>query len=529
MKKFNFGELEIRKEIATALEEMGFEEPTPIQAEAIPVIMENRDVIGQAQTGTGKTAAFGIPIGEKINAKLSKVQALILTPTRELAIQVAGEISKIGRYKKIKVLPIYGGQPIDRQIRSLRMGVHVVIGTPGRTLDHLKRKTLDLSNVSIAVLDEADEMLDMGFIEDIEAILSNAPKERQTLLFSATMPAPIQKLAKNYLKNPHFVSVNKETLTVPLIEQYYYEIVRGGVKADALCRILDYENYDSVIVFCRTKRGVDELVANLQSRGYFAEGLHGDLTQAQRDKTMKAFRQGDVELLVATDVAARGLDIDRISHVINYDIPLDPEAYVHRIGRTGRAGKEGKALNLILPQEYPHLRMIEKLIKTRINKANIPTFQEVVEQQKGVIKKEIENILADGNLNSYQSIIEVLTENHSPQDIAAAALKYAFSQRETELSEIDFTGDFGNTGAKKGMVRLFITIGRQQNIALKDLVKIISEESGISASAIGHISIFDKFSFVEVPEDMAHRVINTMDRRTIKGKRISVQLARPKN
>ena len=528
MKDYNFGQLEIRKEIAKAIAEMGFEEPTPIQSEAIPIIMENKDVIGQAQTGTGKTAAYGIPIAEKINYQLLKVQALILTPTRELAIQVAGEISKIGRYKKIKVLPIYGGQPIDRQIRSLRMGVHVVIGTPGRTLDHLKRKTLDLSNVKIAVLDEADEMLDMGFIEDIENILRNVPSERQTLLFSATMPSAIQKLSKKYLQNPHFVSVNKETLTVPLIEQNYYEIVRSH-KVEALCRILDYENYDSVIVFCRTKRGVDELVANLQTRGYFAEGLHGDLTQAQRDKTMNAFRRGDVELLVATDVAARGLDIDRVSHVINYDIPLDPEAYVHRIGRTGRAGKEGKALTFILPQEYPHLRMIEKLIKTRINLATIPTSQEVAQQQKVVIKKEIEDILAEDNLQIYQTLIEELLKNHSAKDIAAAAIKHAFAQKGTELTDTDLSGSAGNTGAVEGMVRLFFTIGRQQNVTVRELVRIISAETGIAPKAIGTISTFDKFSFVEVPEDMAYRVIYIMNRQMIKGKKISVQLARPKN
>jgi ATP-dependent RNA helicase DeaD len=525
MKKFNFGQLSVSKEIAKALSNMGFEEPTPIQAQVIPLIMENKDVVGQAQTGTGKTAAFGIPTIESLNTKIQKVQAIVLTPTRELAIQVAGEVTKIGRYKKIKVLPIYGGQPIDRQIRSLRMGIHVVIGTPGRTLDLLQRRTLDLSYAKIVVLDEADEMLDMGFIEDIESILGHIPEQRQTMLFSATMPAPIQKLAKKYLKAPRYVSVNKETLTVPLIEQNYYEIAQGS-KADALCRILDYENYDSVIIFCRTKRGVDELVANLQTRGYFAEGLHGDLTQAQRDKTMTAFRQGDVELLVATDVAARGLDIERVSHVINYDIPQDPEAYVHRIGRTGRAGKEGKALTLIIPQEYRHLRMIERLIKTKITKTAIPTFQEVVEQQRGVLYKTIEEILQEGDLETYKGITQELMKDFAPVDIVAAALKYTFSQRGAELSEVDFSGSFGNTGAKKGMVRLFFTIGRQQGIYPRDMVQIISEETGIPSRAVGDISILDKFSFVEVPEDMAYRVIYIMDRLTIKGKRISVQLAR---
>lgn len=528
MRESYFGELAVSKEIAKALSDMGFEEPTPIQAQIIPLIMENKDVIGQAQTGTGKTAAFGIPLLEKINPRLSGVQSIILTPTRELAIQVAGEIAKIGHYKRIKVLPVYGGQPIDRQIRSLHMGVQVVIGTPGRVLDHLERRTLNLNQVKMMVLDEADEMLDMGFIEDIEKILEKVPEERQTMLFSATMPGPIKKLSDRYLKNPTFVSIDRETLTVPLIQQFYYEIAQG-TKVDALCRILDYENYEAVIIFCRTKRGVDELVANLQTRGYFAEALHGDLTQAQRDKTMKSFRQGDTELLVATDVAARGLDIERVSHVINYDIPQDPEAYVHRIGRTGRAGKEGKALNIIIPKEYRHLRMIEKLIKTKITKTPVPTFQEVVIQQKEVIRKTIEEILQEGDLQVYKDIAEELLNYFSPVDIAAAALKHAFVQHGTELAEIDFMGDFGNTGARKGMVRLFMTIGRQQNITPRDLVKIISDETGIPTKSIGDLSIFDKFSFVEIPEDLAYRVIYTLDHLMVKGRKISVQLARAKS
>ncbi|MDD2401111.1 MAG: DEAD/DEAH box helicase [Clostridia bacterium] len=526
MQKY-FGDLLISKEIAKAISDMGFEEPTPIQEQVIPTILEGRDVIGQAQTGTGKTAAYGIPLLDKVNLKISKVQAIILAPTRELAIQVAGEITKIGHYKKIKVLPIYGGQPIDRQIRSLRMGVHVVIGTPGRILDHLKRKTLDLSNANLVVLDEADEMLDMGFVEDIESILQNTPEQRQTLLFSATMPQVIRKLAKKYLKDPYYVSVNKEKLTVPQIEQCYYEIAKVS-KVDALCRILDYENYESVIVFCRTKRGVDELVANLQTRGYFAEGLHGDLTQAQRDKTMRLFRKGDVELLVATDVAARGLDIQSVSHVVNYDIPQDPEAYVHRIGRTGRAGKEGKALTFIVPQEYRHLRMIEKLINTKIVKGDLPTFQEVIEQQKESIYTKMTDVIKEGNLDTYECIAKRLMKEHDPLIVTSAALKQAYSQSWTESVDMDSKGSFGNTGAKQGMVRLFFTIGRLQNLYPRDLIKFINEETGIQQNVIGSINIFDKFSFVEVPEDVAYRVIYTMDRTNFKGKRISVQLAKPK-
>lgn len=520
-----FGQLNISKKILTAISDMGFEEPTPIQAEAIPLIMDHLDVIGQAQTGTGKTAAFGIPIVENANPGLPKVQALILTPTRELAIQTAEEIGKIGFHKRVKVLPIYGGQPIDRQIRSLRMGVHVVIGTPGRVLDHLQRRTLSLDQVKIAVLDEADEMLDMGFIEDIEAILQNTPRERQTMLFSATIPYAIQRLAEKYLKNPRMIKISKENLTVPLIQQVYYEIGQGS-KADALCRILDYENYESVIIFCRTKRGVDELSATLQTRGYFAEGLHGDLTQAQRDKTMRGFRQGDTEILVATDVAARGLDIDRVSHVINFDIPQDPESYVHRIGRTGRAGKEGKALTLVMPPEYRQLRLIEKLLKSKIPKAQIPSFQDMVEQQKELVYQFLRDILKENKLETYHSIALDLVKEYDPIDVISAAIKYALSQRGSEISDMDFSSDLGNTGAKKGMVRLFITIGRQNNIRPQDLIKAVSEETGISPKDVGDINIYDKFTFLEVPEDTALRVINIMDRIQVNGKRVSVQLAR---
>jgi len=520
-----FGELALSKKVLAAISEMGFEEPTPIQAQTIPLIMQKMDVIGQAQTGTGKTAAFGIPIVEFINPLLHKVQAVVLVPTRELAIQVAEEINRIGHFKKVKVLPIYGGQPIDRQIRALRMGVHIVIGTPGRMLDHLERRTLALDNVKFAVLDEADEMLDMGFIEDIESILKNIPQERQSLLFSATMPLPIQRLAERYLKNPKMVAISKENLTVPLIQQLYYEIP-GNSKVDALARILDFEDYDSVIVFCRTKRGVDELTASLQTRGYLAEGLHGDLTQAQRDKTMRRFRMGEVDLLVATDVAARGLDIERVSHVINFDIPQDPESYVHRIGRTGRAGREGKALTLIVPAEYRQLRLIEKLLKARITRATLPTYEDILQQQKATIQQALRDILAEGKLDTYQDVAMELMKDYDPVDVTTAAIKYAFNQQASEVTELDVNNDFANTGAKQGMVRLFFTIGRLQNIRPQDLIKVISDETGVPIKAIGDIRIYDKFTFVEVPEESAMRVMNIMDRNNINGKRVYVQLAK---
>lgn len=522
-----FGELNLSKKVLQALEEMGFEEPTPIQEQAVPLIAQGHDVIGQAQTGTGKTAAFGIPIVERIEPQVNKIQAFILTPTRELAIQVAAELGRIAKFKRLRVLPVYGGQPIDRQIRSLRSGVHIVIGTPGRVLDHLDRKTMSLEHVKTFVIDEADEMLDMGFIEDIEAIMDQAPENKQSLLFSATMPDPIRKLANKYLKEPQYVSVNKETVTVPQISQLYYE-VNLATKIETLCRILDYENYDGVIIFCRTKRGVDELAAALESRGYSAQGLHGDLTQMQRDKAMKTFKNGEADILIATDVAARGIDIDRISHVINYDIPQAPESYVHRIGRTGRAGREGKAITLIVPQEYRHLRLIEKLIRSRITRAVPPTFKEMLDLQKRVIRENVENILQEENLEPYREIAQELEEYYDRQDALAAMIRYSFSLRGIDLIDNaqQEKADFGNTGAKPGMVRLFMTIGRQQNIRPGDLAKLIAKEVDMPSHLIRGINIYDKFTFLEVPEEYAHRVIHTMDRGNINGWRVAVQTAR---
>lgn len=423
--KKKFGNLELTGELAQAIADMGFEEPSPIQSQAIPYILESQDVIGQAQTGTGKTAAFGIPIIEKIIRPKYRVQALVLTPTRELAIQVAEELSKIGKYKKIRTLPIYGGQSIEMQIRALQRGIHIVVGTPGRIMDHLRRKTLILKQVKTVVLDEADEMLDMGFIEDIEFILNEAPTPRQTVLFSATMPNAIKKLAGNYMVNPQNIAVSRDTLTVPKIEQVYYA-VRKEHKLNVLCRILDMESTGLSIIFCRTKKGVDELAESLQARGYLAEGLHGDLSQAQRNRVMKKFREAKAELLIATDVAARGLDIENVSHVINYDIPQDPESYVHRIGRTGRAGKTGLAITLVTPWEFKQLKLIERVIKKRIRRKEVPTVAEIAEKQRNSIKEQLGQIINGGKLGSYREILEDLMEDYDLLDLAAAALKLSF-------------------------------------------------------------------------------------------------------
>jgi ATP-dependent RNA helicase DeaD len=414
-----FQELNVSEDILRSLEEMGFEEATPIQAETIPLALGGADVIGQAQTGTGKTAAFIIPTLGRIDRNKNAIQVLVMAPTRELAIQVADETSKLGKYSKINVLPVYGGQPIDRQIKALRRNPHIIIGTPGRLLDHIRRKTIKLSEVSIVILDEADEMLDMGFLEDIEAILAEVPSDRQTLLFSATMPEPIRRLAEKFMRDPKVVKIQPQGVTAPKIAQIYYEVAEKN-KIDALTRLLDVEAPELGVIFCRTKKGVDELQKLLQARGYLASGLHGDMTQRERDHVMHQFRQGTIDLLIATDVAARGLDVEGVTHVINYDIPQDVDSYVHRIGRTGRAGREGKALTLITPREFKLLRMIESAIGKRIHKSLLPTLAELKERQQSRILEKILNHMEDIPAQYEEWASELLAQHDSVQVVAAA-------------------------------------------------------------------------------------------------------------
>ncbi|WP_196594863.1 DEAD/DEAH box helicase [Pectinatus sottacetonis] len=525
-----FGNLELSKKVANALRDMGFEEPSPIQSQTIPLVMEGRDVLGQAQTGTGKTAAFGIPTIEKIDEGNKYIQALVIAPTRELAIQVAEELNKIGKYKKIKTLPIYGGQMIERQIRALKNGIKIIVGTPGRLLDHIKRKTIKLDHIQTLVLDEADEMLDMGFVDDIKSIMSHIPKEnRQTLLFSATMPAPIEKLAQGYMKNPKKVLISREHLTVPLIDQIYYET---RDKFDGLCRVLDVEGTGKFIIFCRTKKGVDDLIASLDARGYMAGGLHGDMNQAQRQRVMKKFRDGKLDILIATDVAARGIDIDDITHVINFDIPQDHESYVHRIGRTGRAGRSGIAITFIEPREYRQLRLIEKLIKHRMIRGQLPTSADVLELQKESIKEKLVKILQANNYADYHMIVsDLVADNYESLDIAAAAVKLSVEglKNKDKSDDDNLEEKFNNSGGAPGMVRLFINIGRQQKIRPEDIVRFIATEADIPGNIIGVINIYDKFTFVEVPHSVAERVISVMHRNTLKGYKINVEPARSRN
>lgn len=524
MQKENFGELVLDKKIVAALTDMGFEEPSPIQAATIPLVLEGHDIIGQAQTGTGKTAAFGIPLVQSITDH-RHIQALIMTPTRELAIQVAEEVGKIGRTTRIKALPVYGGQPIERQIRALKNNVQIVIGTPGRLIDHINRRTIKLDHIKFLVLDEADEMLDMGFVDDMEEIMKNLPAERQTLLFSATMPRPILSLTKKYMKAPKSVTITKEELTVPLIEQYYFETKD---KIEGMCRLLDAEIDGKLIIFCRTKKGVDDLAIALSSRGYMAEGLHGDLSQNQRDRVMKKFREGSVDILIATDVAARGIDIDNITHVINFDIPQDPESYVHRIGRTGRAGNTGVAMTFITPREFRQLKLIERIVKTKIVRRQLPTAANVIERQREQIISKMQTVLELNNYHDYLPIAESLLDDYSSEELVAAALK--LMQEGVKALEAPqeegLSSELKNTGARPGMVRLFMNVGRSQKISVRDIVSTIAIEADIPARDIGLINIYDKFTFVEVPEDVAEKVLGAMHKNTIRGYKVNVEPAR---
>lgn len=516
-----FEELGLSPKVLSGVSDMGFEEPSPIQKQAIPFALAGKDIIGQAQTGTGKTAAFGIPILEKLGSLTKHPQALIIAPTRELALQVAEEIAKIGKHKRVKVAAIYGGQSMDRQIRVLQGGVHIVVGTPGRLLDHLKRGTLKLDQVETLVLDEADEMLDMGFIDDIESILNAAPEAKQMLLFSATMVNEVRRLAERYMKQPVFVTINREQVTVPLIEQIYYETRN---KLESLCRIIDAEDTDRIIIFCRTKKGVADLVASLQSRGYAAEGLHGDLSQFQRERAMKRFRDGKADILIATDVAARGIDIENISHVINFDIPQDNESYVHRIGRTGRAGRKGKAITLVEPIEFRQLRSIQQAIKTQIVRQPLPTLADVLDKQKESLAKALKMIIEAGAHKTYKAVLKDLPAEYEFEDLAAAAL--CFHLEGIPEAARPKEQKFPDTGAAPGKVRFFLNMGQVQKVTQNDIVQKIAKEADLSEEAVAKVRVYEAFSFLEVPEEEAEKVFAVMNKNMWKGYRVRLEPAR---
>lgn len=520
-----FEEMCLDTRIMRAIAEMGFEQPSPIQAQSIPIAVEGKDMIGQARTGTGKTASFGIPMLQRINPKDKSLQAIVLCPTRELAIQSANEIRKLAKFLHgIKVLPIYGGQEISKQIRSLKGGVQIVIGTPGRVMDHLRRHTLKPQTVDIVVLDEADEMLNMGFREDIETILGQLSEERQTMLFSATMPKPILEIAKRYLHEPEIVKVIQKELTVPKIEQYYYE-VNPRKKNEVLSRLLDMYDPSLSLVFCNTKRKVDELVADLKGRGYFAEGLHGDMKQSQRDRVMNGFRNGRTDILVATDVAARGIDVDDVEAVFNYDVPQDDEYYVHRIGRTGRAGREGRAFTLVVGKEIYKLKDIQRYCKTKIRRQPIPSVNDVAAIKVEKLLEQAGELIATDGLGRMMDLLEEYLDgsDYSATEMAAALLAMQLGETSTQTLPKE---EFGDTGAEPGMVRMFMNIGKKDRVRIGDILGAVAGESGMEGALVGTIDMYDNFSFVEVPQEYAAAVLEAMNHSKIKGRRVNMEPAK---
>lgn len=532
-----FRELGLSDAMLDSLTKKGFEEPTPIQAKTIPFLLTTtKDLIGKAQTGTGKTAAFGIPLIEQLTPNSKKVQAIILAPTRELAIQVAEELASFAEEKKARIAVVYGGAPIERQIAQLRRGVDIIVGTPGRVIDHLQRKTLDISEVSYVVLDEADEMLNMGFVEDIETILKVTPKERRVVLFSATMPAHIERLAKQYMKDYEVISVASTQLSRDNIEQIYFEVPQSD-KFEALYRIIDVEASFYGLIFVRTKLDADDVAHKLSNRGVTVEAIHGDLSQAQREKVLKKFRDKKISVLVATDVAARGIDIDNLTHVINYSLPQDPESYVHRIGRTGRAGKSGTAITLITPSEYRKLVSLQRVTNSKINKKKLPLVSEVIESKKQRIKTSLASIIAEGDFTQLQDVAKEILADNEAEIVLAALLKMAFKDQlsEKNYSEIgesnykrseNFSEDrVGNNRFSdrsyvdsKGCARLFIAKGRIDGFDVRKLVNFVQESTGVSQSRIDDVKILDSFSFFAAPFEDAEKILNAFKKMSDGGK-----------
>lgn len=530
-----FKELNLSDEMQKAIDEIGFEEATPIQAQSIPYIFEGRDIIGQAQTGTGKTCAFGIPAVDMLDSEAEGIQVLVLCPTRELAIQSCEELRSISKYKSgARILPVYGGQSIDRQIRALKNRPQIIIGTPGRVMDHMRRHTLKFANLRMIILDEADEMLNMGFREDIDTILKGVPEERQTILFSATMPEEILDLTKKYQKDPLYVKISHKALTVPSIEQYYL-MVSSTSKPEILSRIIDTKDITLALVFCNTKKRVDELTSELQSRGYAAEALHGDLRQEQRDKVMAKFRSGQIDILIATDVAARGIDVDDIEAVFNYDLPSDDEYYVHRIGRTGRAGKAGIAYSFVVGREINKLKDIQRFTKAVITPMKPPSVMDVEENKMNRVLATIKKSYAEGKLARYSDYIERTIEEMnsdsdeenyvSPLEFAAVMLKMLSEPNNAEASKAADESEIQDedTGAEEGYVRLFINMGSKDRIQPGNIIQSISSASGLPGKLIGAIDIFDSYTFVEVPREYAHKVLDSMKDYTMKGRKINIE------
>jgi ATP-dependent RNA helicase DeaD len=543
-----FADLALREELVAALASLGYEEPTPIQREAIPPLLAGRDLLGQAATGTGKTAAFALPLLQGLDkrGRGSFPVCLVLAPTRELAMQVSEATHRYGRDLGARVLPVYGGQPIGRQLRELERGVDIVVGTPGRVIDHINRGTLDLSELRTVVLDEADEMLDMGFAEDIEAILEAAPEQRQTVLFSATMPPRVDKIARRHLRNPVRIEIQREqapTGEAPKVRQSAYVVARPH-KPAALGRVLDVEAPEAAIVFCRTREEVDSLTETLNGRGYRAEALHGGLSQEQRDKVMGRLRGRTADLLVATDVAARGLDVDHLTHVVNYNVPSAPEAYVHRIGRVGRAGREGVAITLAEPREHRMLKTIERATGQKIVVEQVPTVADLQARRMELTRVALHEALIEDQFDSYRVVLDALTDEYDVVQVALAAVKLAHEATNGPAGEdvedipapaprpeTSYADGPGKRPAERPVrksrpdaARVFIGLGRAAGLRPQDVVGAITGESSLSGRDIGSIEIADRFALVEVPRAAADEVVQALRKTKIKGRKATVRL-----
>lgn len=521
-----FADFDLSEELTKAISDLGYEMPSPIQRKTIPLLLEGNDIIGQAQTGTGKTAAFALPVLQQIDTKTSRVQALVLTPTRELAIQVAEAFHSYAKHLgRVRVLAVYGGQSIAQQIKHLRSGAQVVVGTPGRIMDHIRRETIDISNVKMVVLDEADEMLNMGFQEDVEWILSHTPETRQTALFSATMPKQVKRIAEKYLQNAVNVEIEQKTMTVPTISQFYLN-VSDKQKTDVLTKLLETETIEgeAVLIFHRTKLGADNLTDKLQARGYAAEAMHGDMSQSQRETVVKKLKSGKVEIVVATDVAARGLDVERITTVINFDMPSDTENYVHRIGRTGRAGREGKAILFVTPRQQRMLRDIERYTKQKIEPLKMPTRADVAARRVQVLKERILKTLDEQNLELYLSLIEDLTmeSGRDLAEIAAAASFLSVGEKTLEVVKDEKKESFSFNEAD--MTRLFIDVGRRHQVSPAQIVAAIANEADIPGKSIAGIDIHDRFTLVDVPTQFVSQILERMKRTRIARQNVTIRI-----
>ena len=513
--KKTFKELGLSTKTLEAINKKGFEEPTAIQALTIPVMLgDDTNIIAQAQTGTGKTAAFGLPLIDMIDPGSKRVQSLILTPTRELAIQVAEEINSLKGSKNLIIVPIYGGQSIDQQLRRLKKGVHIVVGTPGRIIDHLNRKTLKIGAIDHLILDEADEMLNMGFIDDMEEIIKHTNPAKKTLLFSATIPQRIKDLAHKYMEGYTFLTVKTEQPINALTEQIYFE-VKAADKFEALCRIIDIEEEFYGLIFCRTKSDVNSLASHLTDRGYDAEAIHGDITQAQREKTLNKFKKQKANILVATDVAARGIDVINLSHVINYSLPQDPDSYIHRIGRTGRAGNEGTAITFITPSEYKRMMFIQRVAKTDIKKSKIPVVKDIITAKKKKIDDDLKTILEKKVDAKFYNWAKELLAEHNQTEILASLLHYSFEEElnPDAYNEIEVIGSKQRQLDGQGKARLFVALGRKDKLDARKLVDLVTKKVSIKGKDIRDVQVMDNFSFITVPFDKAEKIIkNFKDR-----------------